>query len=571
MKTWYLFCITKSMAVRTRAQESRAAIQRLYIAMRHLFLRGSYKPLGVSGEAMIKSLLLLKPEIYGSIADPEKVELSGLLYVFQRLPEGIEQCRFINLIAREGLENSSFVPLVPSKRRRDCYRVDDEQMYIEMTRGRSDIYDVLTHLTFMFVEAEKIRRNSFDYKDRPKREWEMLEDIVRKIESGESYNEEMGYTYLSTILGRTYEETAAICEEFADSRKVNSLFEITYWLGKRSIDEHALSLDREITFSSALRENVGNHMHGEMWANDIKKFLMDNKMFDRPIHIISANMHSVMNTLYAKKIVNKKTSSKSLVETAKVLSQRKNESLQKKLVNYASANGMTFLKDDSGTNIGVQIFDLSKVDSKSVANEVKWNKKYIKKEKPLLLVFDYPFGEQAYEIMDELLKPFDDEKSKKQINVASINIMGKAGILEGGKGDIMIPTAHIFEGTADNYPFENALRAKDFKGQGVGVYEGPMITVLGTSLQNKDILRYFHKSSWHVIGLEMEGAHFQKAIQVATKIRNSINPDTVLRYAYYASDNPLETGSTLASGSLGLDGVKPTYLITSKIISGILS
>jgi hypothetical protein len=31
--------------------------------------------------------------------------------------------------------------------------------------------------------------------------------------------------------------------------------------------------------------------------------------------------------------------------------------------------------------------------------------------------------------------------------------MGKAGILEGGKGDIMIPNAHINEGTADNYFF----------------------------------------------------------------------------------------------------------------------
>ena len=557
------------MAVRTRAQESRAAIQRLYIAMRHLFLRGSYKPLGVSGEAMIKSLLLLKPEIYGSIADPEKVELSGLLYVFQRLPQGIEQCRFINLIAREGLENSSFVPLVPSKRRRDCYRVDEEQMYIEMTRGRSDIYDVLTHLTFMFIEAEKIRRNSFDYKNRPKREWKMLEEIVKKIESGESYNKEIGYTYLSTILGRTYEETAAICSEFSDSRKVNSLFEISYWLGKRSIDEHSLDLDREITFSSALRENVGNHMHGEMWANEIKKFLLEQKLFDRPIHIISANMHSVMNTIYAKKVVSKKVSEKSLVEMAKVLSQNKNEDLQNKLYSYAAANGMCFIQDDSGTNIGVQIYDLSKVDPKYVATEVKWNKKYIKKNKPLLLVFDYPFGEQAYEIMDELLKPYDYKDTKKMINVASINIMGKAGILEGTKGDIMIPTAHIFEGTADNYPFENKLTAKDFKGYGVGVYEGPMITVLGTSLQNKDILRYFHLSSWEVIGLEMEGAHFQKAIQVATKIRKSINPDAELRYAYYASDNPLETGSTLASGSLGLDGVKPTYLITTKFINRI--
>ena len=40
--------------------------------------------------------------------------------------------------------------------------------------------------------------------------------------------------------------------------------------------------------------------------------------------------------------------------------------------------------------------------------------------------------------------------------------MGKAGILEGNKGDIMIPTAHIFEGTADNYVFDNNLTIKDF-------------------------------------------------------------------------------------------------------------
>jgi hypothetical protein len=34
---------------RTRAQESTNAIERLYITMRHLFNRGFYKPMGVSG------------------------------------------------------------------------------------------------------------------------------------------------------------------------------------------------------------------------------------------------------------------------------------------------------------------------------------------------------------------------------------------------------------------------------------------------------------------------------------------------------------------------------------------
>jgi len=185
-------------------------------------------------------------------------------------------------------------------------------------------------------------------------------------------------------------------------------------------------------------------------------------------------------------------------------------------------------------------------------------------------VMDYAFGEQAFETMDELLKPYNEGGTKFRVNVASISIMGKAGILTGDKGDIMIPTSHIFEGTADNYPIDNDFAKEDFEGAGVPVYEGAMITVLGTSLQNRDILSYFRNSSWKAIGLEMEGAHYQKAIQAQSKIRDSVGRDVKVRYAYYASDNPLVTGATLASGSLGAIGVKPTYVITVKCLSKIL-
>ena len=184
---------------------------------------------------------------------------------------------------------------------------------------------------------------------------------------------------------------------------------------------------------------------------------------------------------------------------------------------------------------------------------------------------DYAFGEQAYETLDEFLKPIKADREKIHLDVKSISIMGKAGILEGGKGDVMIPSAHIFEGTADNYPFKNELSKEDLLDCGVDVYEGTMITVLGTSLQNKEILKFFKKSTWNVIGLEMEGAHYQKAIQAASKVRGSINEDVKVRYAYYASDNPLETGSTLASGGLGTSGVRPTYVITKKILEQIFN
>ncbi|MEN0047928.1 MAG: hypothetical protein AAF806_12785 [Bacteroidota bacterium] len=554
---------------RTKAQEAREAIERLYIAMRHLFIRGSYKPLGDSGRAMIEALQVLNPEIYGSVNDPERVELGGLLYIFQRLPKGIEECRFIKLISKEGFENSKFSPIVAPKRRRDCYRIDEEQMFIEMTRGRSDIYDILTHLTFMYIEASKIRKNSLDSKGQRKRDWLMLEEIAKKEQRGEDFSKEVGYTYLSALLGRTYEEVVAIDERFEDAgMNVNSLFHIIYWLGKRSIDEFREGCAREISFSFALREKVGHHIYGELWAKNIKEFLLRKKWSKRPVHIISANPHSVMNALYAFSALGD-IPEDDLEELARRLSMDSERRARRQVEQFALDNGMYNLEDDTGANIQVQLFDLTETPAQFFP-EIEWNETYVKKEQPLLLVMDYAFGEQAYEVMDELLKPYVKKGKIHHLNVESISIMGKAGILKGRKGDIMVPTAHIFEGTADNYPVDNDLTKADFEGHDLFVCEGPMITVLGTSLQNREILRFFVNSSWKAIGLEMEGAHYQKAIQAASKIRKSIGENVTLRYAYYASDNPLETGATLASGSLGLDGVKPTYLVTSKILNKIV-
>ncbi len=572
------------MTERTRAQESRAAIQQLYISMRHLFIRGGYKPLGVSGEAMIEALMVLQPEIYGSLGDPERVELEGLHYISQRLPEGIEECRYIRLITKEGFEMSGFTPIVPPKRRRNCYRIDGEQMFIELTNGRSDIYDILTHLTFLYIEAEKVRRNALDPKGRKKRDWLNLEQVVELEKHGEPINREVACTYLSGLLGRTFEETLAAVKRFEATNRVSSLFHIVYWMGRLSIEEEQDKNDREITFSAALREKIGHHIFGNAWANNIKQFLHKKNWLDRPIHIISSNPHSVMNCLYAFGATRAKHASRSMEDLARELSHDENQDMRLQVEEYAARHGMCQLDDHSGTNITVQIIDTQQVAPEGLAPELQWNADLVAQEKPLLLVIDYAFGEQAYEVMDELLKPFEIENGELKmenetkipntqyripLKVVSISLMGKAGILEGGKGDIMVPTAHVFEGTADNYPLLNDFTKADFEGNGLKVCEGTMITVLGTSLQNKDILRYFLRSSWRAVGLEMEGAHYQKAIQAASKIRKSINENVVLRYAYYASDNPLLTGHTLASGSLGEEGVKPTYLITLKILERI--
>jgi len=477
------------------------------------------------------------------------------------------------LVSEQGYRDAGFEILLPGKRRRNCYRIDPDHMYIEVTRGRSEIYDVLTHLTFMYMEAEKIRRNVEDERGLLSVAWNKLTDIIEGRWHLTPENQEQAFAFLSNILGRTLEETRIACGRLSASPSTNNgIFHVVYNLGKIAMDraQDEKIAFREISFTPTLRERIGHHIYGEKWADAIKHLLYEKNLLDRPLHIISSNLHSVMNSLYGFAALAGDETYASIEDMAMMLSDSNREKYRAKVQAYAREHGMYTLDDFSGTNITVQVIDTAGIPLEKLPSELSVAIECVKAERPVLIIMDYAFGEQAYETLDELLKPFEHEGEDLEMHVKSISIMGKAGVLQGDKGDIMLPTAHVFEGTADNYPFTNEFTPQDFAGFGGNIYQGPMITVLGTSLQNRDVLAYFRNSSWRAIGLEMEGAHYQKAIQAQAHIRGNIQGSITLRYAYYASDNPLVTGSTLASGSLGRVGVRPTYLITRKILDKIL-
>ncbi|MDB4058579.1 hypothetical protein N9474_02070, partial [Flavobacteriaceae bacterium] len=444
----------------TRARESTNAIERIYITMRHLFNRGFYKPMGVSGETLKNALLQLRPEIYGSIAE-EKAELNGLIYVLERLPEGIEECRFINLTSDEGYGAAHFKAIVPPKRRRNCFRIDHEQMNVEITRGRSDIYDILTHLTFLFIESHKIlKRVYLEDSQKTTRDWTKFSEAIAKGKLTIA-ERETALIHMSNFLGRSFLEVSDMHKKLATKAQPERFLKVIYWLGNLAIEEETTGEKRTITFSPLLRERLGHHIHGERWANAIKESLIKQDLMGRPLHIISANMHSVMNALFARKALGKAFEKSTDLDIYEALSAPENEALRAEVTEFATAHGMTAIPDQSGTNIDIQIFDLAKAVGQS-----NFVPKFTDPEKaPVIFVMDYAFGEQAYETMDELLKPYKaNRKTPLFLDVHSISIMGKAGILEGGKGDLMIPNAHIFEGSADNYPFTNQLCASDFEG-----------------------------------------------------------------------------------------------------------
>jgi hypothetical protein len=278
-------------------------------------------------------------------------------------------------------------------------------------------------------------------------------------------------------------------------------------------------------------------------------------------------MHSVVNLVYGYEAFKGQLSTEhgdDLYAFIRYLGDK-----EKEVKKVAEKFGFQALKDVSGAQIDCQIIDTDLFDSFELHPAINVAAEATQKDKPVLLVMDYAFGTQAFEVMDELLKPWKHDGAEKKLNVQSISVMGKAGTLPGKKGDIMLATAHVLEGTPHNYSVDDDLTEDDFE-EDVDVFVGPIITVLGTSLQNRDVLQKFQVTSWNAVGLEMEGGHYQRAINAAM-IRGHISKDVKLRYAYYASDNPLSTDQTLASGPMGEAGIRPTYMITKVILEKIFS
>ena len=553
----------------TSAQKARIAIQSFKTIVDALALRGFYRPSGKIGQLLADHLINLGPEIYGSMKDPRIIELHGLEYVIDRLPKGIEYCTRIILTEEEEFTDTPFEKITPLRRRRACFRISEKEMCFVITRGLSEIYDILTHLTFLYSEAKKLHRTMKDELGNKTIEWEELEKNVQDIDSVAGQALDQAIWNLSIIVGRSYHETRQSYEYFERNRKEansnDTLFSIIYSLGNLMADEEASS-DNAILiyFKPSLMNIIGHQQYGKMWADDIKAKLKELNLDTRPLHIISANLHSIVNLLYgyaAFKETTSKYPESNLYEFINTIMDRHSE-----VVDYARNHGLYELPDQSGTHIDCQLIDTSYIESVTFHPEIAIDIARIRTAKPVLLVMDYAFGTQAFEAMDSLLNPFSERNSVSPMNVHSISVMGKAGILPGKKGDIMLPSSHVVDGTAENYIVQNDLQKKDFE-ESIDVYIGPLITVLGTSLQNRDMLQRF-LSEWNTIGLEMEGGYYQRAINVAI-IKGYISPDVKVRYAYYASDNPLLSGQTLATGPMGEAGVKPTYMITKAILERI--
>ncbi|SHK64670.1 hypothetical protein SAMN02745216_03829 [Desulfatibacillum alkenivorans DSM 16219] len=555
----------------SEAHKARYAIHQFKVITDSLAIRGFYRPSGKFGKALENCLRSLSPEIYGSLNDPRVVELKGLEYVIDRLPRGIEECTRVILTEEDPFKDSPFERIEPFKRRRTSYRISDKEICFVISRGLSEIYDILTHMTFLNMEAAKIHSKMRDDSGNITVEWAELEKVALRKEPVSRDKVDQALWNLSIILGRSYGETKATYE-YLEKTKVeykanNGLFSLVYRLGKR-IDEESSSRENMLVIylTPSLMNIIGHQKYGRQWGADIKEKLVELGLKDRPLHIVSANLHSVVNTLYGYAAVKEVHPDVAALDDVYAFFDALKAHGDDVLA-FAEKNGVHPMPDQSGSHIDCQIIDTAPLKCVEVHPGLDIETCTQDANPPVILVMDYAFGAQAFELMENLLKPLKKDNGEIRFDIRSVSIMGKAGILTGKQGDIMLATAHVFEGTSDNYNFRNDMVPEDFNAQQHSVFVGPMVTVLGTSLQNRDVLLKL-KDDWKTIGLEMEGGHYQRAISAAI-IKGNIPSGTRVRYAYYASDNPLQSGQTLAAGAMGKEGVRPTYMITKVILEKI--
>ena len=107
---------------------------------------------------------------------------------------------------------------------------------------------------------------------------------------------------------------------------------------------HEMAVQPGERLVDVLRDRLGHHIHGEIWASNIKEKLDENGLLSRPIHIISANMHSVMNSIYGPMILKEQDEAHPGMALFELIGEADNKGLRKKIKKGAGCNYQTFFQ-----------------------------------------------------------------------------------------------------------------------------------------------------------------------------------------------------------------------------------
>ncbi len=545
----------------------------------------------------------LDPALHAGAKDESKIDWEALSYAVRRLPENLSRTFVFlltdNLPTVYASPEHLFPAVQAEARHRFVYEMMPGKDMVLVRNGLSDLVDFLTCLCLFAVEARKIRyRLNHPALLRTLSRFEDEAEWVEPFEEGEgaaeprpelfSYDGDIAANdedEVRTVSARDRERSSALLERLPFSREERGELE-QIWPGEAAERVREIVFHRQ-AYSVDVRKQVNNYNSrlSELWASEVGAAagaLFSVRPSDFPkdweVHIVSSNTHSVSNCI-----------NPFFVEHGpEILAWAEGEGLRSdgwvipldevyhlsrswlatfpgRRLEVAEAErkaGILRLPETVTTGIQVQLVD---AESACQASADPGIRRKPCSSRSLIVNIDYAFGEQAEEITRSLLLLFGR-------NVRSIDILGKAGALVGSRGDVILPSAFVEQANdtfmpvalADAQVFERLAKALP----GRHIHTGPLLTVGGTLLQNRAMLR-FYRSIWGCVGLEMEGAWYLRAVHEAEEL-GVLTAGSAMRFLYYVSDLPLQSGMKLSERMSPLEGVPPLYAVTREVLSDIL-
>lgn len=531
------------------------AVEKFEIQVRYGAIRGTFVI-----DEFIAPFQAMEPSLHRFSGQPALLDVDALAYTTERLPQGIHRIREVLVQADvpDKLPHMAGISrLETPARRRATFQVGEEIVIIVAREGVTELLDLVSLLTSYSIEAQKIASLLVGT--------ELLEDV--RAFAGPDLAER------NRLLARTAFQLGTTDDQIV---RLDALW------GGELLERLICLVDHPPHFVVRLHRDYSPEAavsRARLWARRIHETVCEFCPKDAPVHILSSNTHSTVNLLsafvrlhadavwawarsesaYREHLPAERTENLLyfvMREWLKAFPERRREKAESEL-----AHGIHELEDVYHVGLYAQVMDLSRVDLGAVDARLHLDAAALGRDRPVLINFEYAFGEQAGIVVDQLFREL-------QGRVASFSIMGKAGTVVGERGGVMLPTWLLKQGSNDVYdlPFGNILRPEDFPGLEVHA-EGPMLTVLGTILQNDEMLRRY-RDEWGIQGLEMEGIPYVRALRQCQK-RGVLRPDLKVAVGYYASDAPLVPGESL-SRDLSLEGVNATYAINAAILNRLL-
>lgn len=552
-----------------------------------LYIRTIYSLLRSTTRVRIRTLEEVHAGTNSSLhllARDEAPDVSAMIYAILRLPACIIDVKAVLLgqsatvFRQSGVGNvEEWTEVSARARRRRCYYNGDDLLACFIA-SRSDIEDVVPMLTAFQIE------------------WNKLHSLLQ----------ELSITELTAISTESFKALEGLADVLRISAE--SLFRLVTIWGEdfipmlMRIREKHLDLEVQL-FSGSLNEY---RRATRFWWDNLKDRFEE--IDDRPVYFISSNTHSIPNLLtgFALAQENRLTTFLDSVGDADLLAEWRDinhEEVPSRPENFlyyilkkyqATPEGRDLLDaqaefeeqygihrfpSEHAFDVEAQIIDLAALNPETIdprltpetfaGQHADWS--FLEKSNALILNIDYPLGLAAYNLLVKIAEHISP--------LLGVYVMGKAATLNGRRGDVMIPNVTFDEHSQNTYIFNNCFAASDvspYLVYGTVLDNQKSVSVLGTYLQNADIMEVIYREGY--TDIEMEAGPYLSAVyelfrpkrHPVNEIVNLNNLPFDLGILHYASDTPLTKGENLGAGTLSYFGVDSTYATSLAILRRIL-